>query len=95
MQDTGEESAREDPEAQMTDCGEDGGPPMARADDTPSVGAVPDPDRLEQEQPADPRDGELDDWSIPQGRDADEADLLEQAQDVVGAPEEEYEPDPT
>ena len=68
---------------------------MARTDDIPLDGDVPEVDRLEQEQEADPRIGPDDDWPAPEGRDGDEADRLEQVQEVVGDPDEEYEPDPT
>ena len=68
---------------------------MAGTDDIPIDGVVPEVDRLEQLQQADPRVSLDEEWPTPEGRDGDEADRLEQVQEVVGDPDEEYEPDPT
>lgn len=69
---------------------------MARPDETPLDGAIPEGDRLEQQQQADPRVGGDQGWPTPgaQGADeADEADRLEQVQEIVGDPDEDYAPD--
>ena len=66
---------------------------MARTDETPLDGAVPEVDRLEQEQPADPRVGDETEWPVPEARDGDEADRLEQLLEVGGDPDEDYAPD--
>ncbi|MFW5470699.1 hypothetical protein ACOCJ4_11685 [Knoellia sp. CPCC 206435] len=68
---------------------------MARSDETPLDGAIPEVDRLEQEQQADPRVSVDEEWPAPGGPDGDEADRLEQAQEVVGDPDEEYAPHET
>jgi hypothetical protein len=66
---------------------------MARSDnDRPST-AIPEADRLEQEEPADPRVGSDQQWPATPTQDADEADRIEQAQAVVIDPDEEYSPD--
>ena len=68
---------------------------MARTDETPLDGAIPEVDRLEQEQQADPRLSIDEQWPTPEARDADEADRIEQVQEVVGDPDEEYAPHET
>ena len=67
---------------------------MARGDGDQSGNAIPDPDQLEQEQQATPRVGRHQEWPVDTAQDVDEADRLEQAQEVVGDPDEEYPPDP-
>jgi hypothetical protein len=67
---------------------------MARSDDNHAGTAIPEADRLEQEQPADPRVGDDQPWPGPPGHEVDEADRLEQAHSVDGDPDEDYTPDP-
>lgn len=69
---------------------------MADEDQNREGTTVPEADRLEQEQPADPRVDETPGWPVPASAEADEGDLLEQAQEVTGDPDEdEYEAHPT
>ena len=63
---------------------------MVRNDDDLAGTAVPEADRLEQEQPADPRVGSDGPWPARASAEADEADVLEQAIEVVGDPDEDY-----
>jgi hypothetical protein len=56
--------------------------------------AIPEADRLEQEQPADPTVASDQTWPALPTQDVDEADLFEQAQPVLTDPDEEYTPDP-
>ena len=68
---------------------------MARSEDDQLGTAIPDPDQLEQEQQAAPSVGRHQKWPVDTAQDVDEADRLEQAQEVVvGDPDEEYPPDP-
>jgi hypothetical protein len=69
---------------------------MASQDQNREGTAVPEADRLEQEQPADPRVDETAGWPVAASEEADEGDRLEQAQEVLDDPdEEEYEAHPT
>ena len=69
---------------------------MASEDQNREGTAVPEADRLEQEQPAAPRVGETPEWPVSSSEEADEGDLLEQAQEVLDDPDEdEYEAHPT
>jgi hypothetical protein len=67
---------------------------MARSEDDQLGTAIPEADQLEQEDQADPRVGRYQKWPVDTAQDVDEADRLEQAQEVVGDPDEEYPPDP-
>lgn len=67
---------------------------MARSDDDHDGTVVPEADRIEQEQQADPDVGPAPEWPDPEAPDADEADRLEQAQEVLADPDEEYSPNP-
>lgn len=67
---------------------------MARNDDDRDGTLVPEADRLEQQQQADPSAGPGPEWPDPAPPDVDEADLLEQAQEVLTDPDEEYTPNP-
>jgi hypothetical protein len=67
---------------------------MARTDDNDASTAIPEADRVEQEQPADPRTGDDQAWTVPSSQEADEGDRLEQAYAVDADPDEEYTPDP-
>ena len=67
---------------------------MARHDDDQLDTVIPEPDRLEQEQQVDSADGpdqQSPDPAMPQ---ADEADRLEQAHEVLADIDEEYPPNP-
>ena len=66
---------------------------MARHDDEHPDTAAPEADQLEQEQAADPRTGQPEEWPAHTAADVDEADQLEQVREVVGDPDEDYEPD--
>lgn len=66
---------------------------MARRDDDKPNTAIPEADRREQEQPADPRLTDDLTWPEEPSGDVDEADRLEQAQAVLSDPDEEYAPD--
>jgi hypothetical protein len=68
---------------------------MARRDDDQLDTAVPEADRLEQEQQADPSVGSEEEWPVAVTPDADEADQLEQAHQVPGDPDEEHSPEPS
>ena len=68
---------------------------MARTDETPLDDAIPEVDRLEQEQQVDPWVRIDEQWPAPDGPDGNEADRLEQSQEVVGDPDEDYAPDGT
>ena len=67
---------------------------MARGDDDGSGTEVPEADRLEQQQGADPNVDPGRPWPEGATPDADEADLLEQALEVLADPDEEYTPNP-
>jgi hypothetical protein len=67
---------------------------MAHSDDDRPGSAIPEADRLEQEQFADPRVGNDHPWPAQPSNDADEADRLEQAVAVDGDPDEDYTPSP-
>ena len=67
---------------------------MARGDDDGNGTEVPEADRLEQQQRADPSIDPGQEWPEAATPDADEADLLEQAQEVLADPDEEYTPNP-
>jgi hypothetical protein len=66
---------------------------MARREDGELDTAIPEADRLEQRQPADPGGAPGLQWPTP-APDADEADRLEQAHEVLVDPDEEYAPSP-
>ena len=67
---------------------------MARHDHDHPHTAIPEEDRLEQDQPANPVLTREERWqALPTG-DADEADRLEQAHPVPTDPDEEYPPNP-
>ena len=66
---------------------------MAPSDHEHLGTAAAEADRLEQEQAADPRLGVQQEWPAHTAADVDEADLLEQVQEVAGDPDEDYEPD--
>jgi hypothetical protein len=63
---------------------------MASSDDNHPRTAIPEADRLEQEQPAGPEEGSDQEWPASPTQDINEADRLEQARPVVTDPEEEY-----
>jgi hypothetical protein len=65
---------------------------MARTEDAHLGATIPEADRLEREQQADQAAEHEREWPIHSAIDADEADLLEQAQEVIGDPDEEYSP---
>lgn len=67
---------------------------MARSDNYQPSTAIPEADRLEQQQPADPQVEDDQAWPTSPMGEVDDADRLEQAQVVVGDPDEEYTPDP-
>lgn len=67
---------------------------MARREDDQLDAAIPEADRLEQEQQVDSADGPDRQWPDPAIPEADEADRLEQAEEVLAAAEEEYPPNP-
>ncbi len=69
-------------------------PRMARSDDDRDGTSVPEADRLEQRQQADGTVGSGKQWPDSSNREVDEADLLEQAQEVLADPDEEYTPSP-
>ncbi|EBF6878218.1 hypothetical protein ACL83_24105 [Salmonella enterica subsp. enterica serovar Saintpaul] len=66
---------------------------MAHRDEPDPSSTVPEEDRLEQEEPADPsvRDEQI--WPDDVGQQADEADRLEQAISIGSDADEEYTPD--
>lgn len=65
---------------------------MARREDDHIDTAIPEADRLEQEHPADPSSGPDQQWPDRATPEADEADRLEQADEVLADPDEEYPP---
>jgi hypothetical protein len=65
---------------------------MARREDGKADSAIPEVDRLEQEQPADPSVAPDQQWPRHPTPDADEADRLEQAHEVLADTDEEYSP---
>jgi hypothetical protein len=67
---------------------------MARRDDDQDGAPVPEADRLEQQQQADPTIGPAQQWPDPLTLDVDEADQLEQAHVVPDDPDEDYPPEP-
>lgn len=67
---------------------------MARRKDDQLDAATPEADRLEQQQPADPNVRPDHEWPAPANAGADEADRLEQAQEVLADPDDEYAPNP-
>ena len=67
---------------------------MARRDDDQLDTAIPEADRLEQEQQADPSIGPDQEWPDPVTPEADEGDRLDQAKVVLADPDEEYVPKP-
>lgn len=67
---------------------------MARRDDDRLGTAIPEADRLEQEQQADPGIGPDQEWPDSVTPHVDEADQLEQAHEVLDDPDEEYAPNP-
>ena len=67
---------------------------MARTDDDRDETEVPEADRLEQQQQADPGVAPDQAWPAQATPDVDEADLLEQVQEVLVDPDEEYTPNP-
>jgi hypothetical protein len=66
---------------------------MASIDHDDPTAAVPEADRLEQAEPADPRLADEESPAPPTAAESDEADLLEQAQPVDEDADEEYPPD--
>jgi hypothetical protein len=66
---------------------------MASIDHDDPTAAVPEADRLEQAEPADPRLAGEDPPAPPTVADSNEADLLEQAQPVEEDADEDYPPD--
>jgi hypothetical protein len=65
---------------------------MARSDDDNPHTAIPEADRLEQDQPANPAVSREERWpAMPTGN-ADQADRLEQSHPVPTDPDEEYPP---
>lgn len=67
---------------------------MTRHHDDQNGIAIPESDRLDQVQEAEPSVGPDQGWPDPVSRDADEADRLEQAYEVPVDPDEDYPPDP-
>jgi len=67
---------------------------MARSKDDQLGTAISEADQLEQEEQADPRVGRHQKWPVDTAQDVNETDRLEQPQEVVGDPDEEYPPDP-
>jgi hypothetical protein len=65
---------------------------MARSDANRPSTAIPEADRWEQEQPADPRVSSDPAWPVSLTPDVDEADRLDQVQSVLTDPDEEYPP---
>lgn len=66
---------------------------MTRHHDDQNGIAIPESDRLDQEQEAELSVGSDEEWPDPVGPDADEADRLEQAHEVPIDPDEDYAPD--
>lgn len=66
---------------------------MAHSRDNHPNTAVPEADRLDQEQLADPTVASDQTWPAKPNQDVDEADLFEQAQPVLTDPDEDYAPD--
>jgi len=64
------------------------------ASHNPPSNPVPEADRFEQEEPVDPRGGSDQQWPASPTPDVNEADQLEQAQQVLADPDEEYPPNP-
>jgi len=67
---------------------------MARSDEDPLDTAIPEADRLEQQQHADPTSAPDEEWPVLAGEVVDEADRFEQVQEVLADPDEDYAPDP-
>lgn len=67
---------------------------MARTDDDQNGTQVPEADRLEQQQQAAPSVSPDQEWPDQVTPDVDEADLLDQAHEVLSDPDEEYTPHP-
>jgi hypothetical protein len=67
---------------------------MARSDDHQNDTQVPEADLLEQQQQAAPSVSPAHEWPDQATPDVDEADLLEQAHEVLSDPDEEYTPNP-
>jgi hypothetical protein len=65
---------------------------MASSDANRPSTAIPEADRWEQEQPADPQASSEQGWPASLTPDADEADTLEQVMPVLTDPDEEYPP---
>ena len=65
---------------------------MAHIHDAHLGAGIPEADRLDQELQVDPAAEQPSDWPIRAAVDVDEADRLDQAQDVIGDPDEEYAP---
>ena len=65
---------------------------MANTDDARLGAGIPEADRLDQELQVDPAAERPSGWPTHAATDVDEADRLEQAQEVIGAPDEEYTP---
>lgn len=66
---------------------------MAREAGDDATAAIPEADRLEQAQPADPRESRDTDLARLIAEDGNSGDLLEQAQPVTEDPDEDYPPD--
>lgn len=67
---------------------------MASGDDNHTSTAIPEADRLEQEQQANPEVGSEHEWPTSPTQEVNEADRLEQSLQVLSDPDEEYTPDP-
>ena len=67
---------------------------MASGDDNHASTAIPEADRLEQEQQANPEVGSQHEWSTSPTQEVNEADRLEQSLPVLSDPDEEYPQDP-
>jgi hypothetical protein len=65
---------------------------VTHTDDAHLGAGIPEADRLDQELQVDPAAEQPSEWPIHAATDVDEADRLEQAQDVIGDPDEEYTP---
>lgn len=65
---------------------------MAKSDANPRSTVIPEADRVEQEQPADPRDASDQEWPASLTPDVNEADRLDQVRPVLTDPDDEYPP---
>jgi hypothetical protein len=67
---------------------------MASCDDNHASTAIPEADRLAQEQHANPDVGSEPEWPTSTTQEVNEADRLEQSLPVLSDPDEDYTPDP-